>query len=1003
MRTTFARSVFSQPVDGSDVPGGDLDAARAAVGSIRAQLAALKPLIVPMVGTEATVELAAALGAAAYDTSEVADVDAARLEVQRIREQLAALHASFSPAPQGGDPATVVAATEAIAREVWSKPEGGDDIEADDLASARAAVSAIRTQLARLKTSLSFSDGGAPAFERAAAEVAREAWTKPEDGADIADGDLEAARAEVQRIRKSLAALSVVLSEVDGLVDNAGAPEPPPGGAEEIALIKAGLQKRGTAEVIEMMRALDRDMNGVLERDEFANGLLVAAFIIPAGKSAADVASPQMLFIAHKLFDIFDSDRGGNVDFKELAGGLTAMSSTDPMVTCRVVFDLYDDDRNDEISKEEMLSYMLNMLRMSAATGAVAESLDIESTASVMVERCFEAFDTDDSGVVNFDEFSRWFTGQSAAPRVGGDPRSGPRPDVVGDAAVEVANDAATAAYNSAFEAMQSLTLVLVARDAVHADAEASLRRTTAIAMHKAATLKALVHTLQVATKGWRARERDLMDQVDASQRECEVLKERVSDRMHERTRSLRAHEIRAMDLRQKVALVEREIDRTPTSQVATHRILRQRVGTLKLELKETLEQKEEELLHHHDELDAARAQVAEHITQADRARAEIALANAGLPEAQRNAPSADPRRHELGQLEVEHLRTALRELASVATEQAKLSSDAQRAVLLERRENQTLREQMGERLTDFARKTRELEVAEHALEDQIAALREHSALTGARVRRDGIPVRDQGTLAGTLRSMTGARSSLATGRRAESSLERTLRATGPGNHPHTTRSLMNPESEIDRLTDELEEVRAAKRELKQRQGEMMKTQFQGEVQRMLVQNLSSVLALEPQQEQHALVHQRQQPPQQQQQALPQPQQTRIAGGASQTIHRSKELLRQSYLEPHTAPYFAHPQQQAQPQQIQPQYALQYAPPSQQQQARNPHLSQWLARNSMRVQPMQPGFAQPQQQPQMMAMGAPGPWYQTPLPGHAAMPLAQGSPLNWARNRAAGF
>ena len=993
--TALARDEFTQPADGSDVPEGDLDAARAAVGSIRAQLAALKPPIVPMVGTEATVELAAALGVAAYDTSEVADADAARLAVQHIREQFAALHTSFAPAPLGGaGPAAVVAATEAIAREVWSTPEGGDDIDADDLASARAAVSAIRAQLAALKIALGGSGGGAAAVEWAAGEVAREVWTKPEDGADVADGDLEAARTEVQRIRKTLAALSVALTEVDGLVDNAGPPEQPPGGAEEIALIKAGLQKRGTAEVIEMMRALDRDMNGVLERDEFTNGLLVAAFIIPAGKPAADVASPQMLFIAHKLFDIFDSDRGGNVDFKELAGGLTAMSSTDPMVTCRVVFDLYDDDRNDEISKEEMLSYMLNMLRMSAATGAVAESLDVESTASVMVERCFEVFDTDSSGVINFDEFSRWFTGQSAAPKVGGDPRSGPRPDVVGDAAVGVANDAATAAYNSAFEAMQSLTLVLVARDAVHADAEASLRRTTAIAMHEAATLKALVHTLQVATKGWRARERDLMDQVDASQRECEVLKERVSDRMHERTRSLRAHEIRAMDLRQKVALVEREIDRTPTSQVASHRILRQRVGTLKLELKETLEHKEEELLHHHDELDAARAQVAEHITQADRARAEIALADAGLPEAQRNAPSADPRRHELGQLEVQHLRTALRELASVATEQAKLNSDAQRAVLLERRENQTLREQMGERLTDFARKTRELEVAEHALEDQIAALREHSALTGARVRRDGIPVRDQGTLAGTLRSMTSTRSTLAMGGRVESSLERTLRATGPENHPHTTRALMNPDSEIERLTDELEEVRAAKRELKQRQGEMMKTQFQGEVQRMLVQNLSSVLELEPQQEQHAAVHQRQQ------QQAPLPQQMTIVGGASQTIHRSKELLRQSYLEPQTAPYFAHPQQQAQPQQMQAQYEPQYAPPpQQQQQARNPHLSQWLATNSMRVQPMQPGFVHPQQQAQMMAMGAPGPWYQTPLPRHAAMPLAQGSPLNWARSR----
>ena len=990
-REVLRTLVWAHPEDGSDIEEGDVAAARVAVEQIRMQLAALNPPVVPLVGTVATTTAATTLRelakAGPEDASdlEADNMEAARAEVQRIREQLATLRNSFAP-PEG-----------ALANDVWSQPASADDIAAGDVDAARAAVSAIRAQLGAWNAWINGEKPGAAEVEAAATVVANEVWNKPIDATDLVEGDLEQARDEVRRIRESLTALDVALRTVANVVDTP--PEPPPGGAAEIATIKDGLKKRGTAEVVEMMRALDRDGNGVLEREEFADGLLIAAYVIPTGTTAATEASYQMLFIAHKLFDIMDIDKGGAVDFVELAGGLTALSSTDPMVTCRVVFDLYDADGNDEISEEEMLSYMCNFMRMSATTGDIPDSTDIETTARGMVDRCFRIFDTDRSGVINFDEFMRWFTGQSAAPKVGGDPRTGPSPNEMGDVAVDVANAAATAAYNSAFDAMQSLTLVLVARDSVHADAEATLRRTSAIAVHEAATLKALVHTLQVATQGWRARERDLMDQVEGAQKEGEVLKARLHDRMHERTRSLRAHEIRAMDLRQKVALVEREIDRTPTSQVATHRILRQRVGTLKLELKETLEHKEEELLHHHDELDAARALVAEHITQADRARGEIALSEAGLPTEQRNAPSADPRRHELVQLEVQHLRTALRELAGVATEQTKLNSDAQRTVLVERRENQQLREQMGDRLTDFARKARELEVAEHALEDQIAALREHSALTGARVRADGMPVRDQGTISGMLRTM--GRGGGYGGSRTESSLERTLRATGPSGSPHTTIAIMNPEAEIERLSSELNEVRAAKRELKMRQGEMMKTQFQGEVQRMLVQNLTSVLELEPQLQPQQQMQQQMQPrmPQRRPQQM---QQQPMAPSAShrlsvQTIGHSKELLRQSYLESHTAPYFAHPQQQHQQQQQQQQQPV-YSPtlyggpayaPQQPVQQHNPHLSQWAATNALRVQP---SYGPPPQQQQMV----PGPWYQTP------MPLAQGSPMNWARGNRGG-
>jgi Ca2+-binding EF-hand superfamily protein len=59
--------------------------------------------------------------------------------------------------------------------------------------------------------------------------------------------------------------------------------------------------------------------------------------------------------ILMSLFDIFDADKSGWIDFKEFCVGVSLFSTGKFEETIEIVFNFYDLDGNDEITKEEMI------------------------------------------------------------------------------------------------------------------------------------------------------------------------------------------------------------------------------------------------------------------------------------------------------------------------------------------------------------------------------------------------------------------------------------------------------------------------------------------------------------------------------------------------------------------------------------------------------------------------------------------------------------------------
>ncbi|CAK9143052.1 unnamed protein product [Ilex paraguariensis] len=104
----------------------------------------------------------------------------------------------------------------------------------------------------------------------------------------------------------------------------------------------------------------------------------------------------SLIPLASRIFDMFDNNRDGTVDMREILCGFSSLKNSQGDDALRMCFQMYDTDRSGCISKEEVAS-MLSALP--------DEYLPMDITEPGKLDEIFDRMDANSDGKVTFDEF----------------------------------------------------------------------------------------------------------------------------------------------------------------------------------------------------------------------------------------------------------------------------------------------------------------------------------------------------------------------------------------------------------------------------------------------------------------------------------------------------------------------------------------------------------------------------------------------------------------------
>lgn len=104
----------------------------------------------------------------------------------------------------------------------------------------------------------------------------------------------------------------------------------------------------------------------------------------------------SLIPLAPRVFDLFDNNRDGTVDMREILCGLSSIKNSRGDDALQLCFQMYDTDRSGCISKEELAS-MLRALPEDCLPADIAEPGKLDEI--------FDQMDVNNDGKVTFDEF----------------------------------------------------------------------------------------------------------------------------------------------------------------------------------------------------------------------------------------------------------------------------------------------------------------------------------------------------------------------------------------------------------------------------------------------------------------------------------------------------------------------------------------------------------------------------------------------------------------------
>uniref|UniRef100_A0AAV1THU3 EF-hand domain-containing protein n=1 Tax=Peronospora matthiolae TaxID=2874970 RepID=A0AAV1THU3_9STRA len=140
--------------------------------------------------------------------------------------------------------------------------------------------------------------------------------------------------------------------------------------------------------------------------------------IIEMAHSRTQIEKLRAKMVANRLYDVFDRDENGQIDFSELASGLSVLCKGEQDARVKAAFRLYDFNADGFISKADTKRFFTSIFRvmyevqpeMRQETGMSAEEL-----GSVTAEQAFKEADSDNDGRLRYDEFLIWYTSHAKA------------------------------------------------------------------------------------------------------------------------------------------------------------------------------------------------------------------------------------------------------------------------------------------------------------------------------------------------------------------------------------------------------------------------------------------------------------------------------------------------------------------------------------------------------------------------------------------------------------
>ncbi|OAY39051.1 calcium and calcium/calmodulin-dependent serine/threonine-protein kinase [Manihot esculenta] len=104
----------------------------------------------------------------------------------------------------------------------------------------------------------------------------------------------------------------------------------------------------------------------------------------------------SLIPLAPRIFDLFDNNRDGTVDMREILCGFSSLRNSQGDAALRLCFQMYDTDRSGCITKEEVASLLRALPE---------DCLPADITEPGKLDEIFDLMDANSDGKVTFDEF----------------------------------------------------------------------------------------------------------------------------------------------------------------------------------------------------------------------------------------------------------------------------------------------------------------------------------------------------------------------------------------------------------------------------------------------------------------------------------------------------------------------------------------------------------------------------------------------------------------------